>query len=140
GTAEARVGASVHRVADDRVSDRGEMHADLMSAPGSQRDLEDGGAAKALDHAKVGDRFATSLDDRHAPAVAGMTGDRRVDGPGVLAKAAVDERPVGTAERAITQLPGQVSVRALALRNHQQPARIAVEAVHDPRPLRSTKQ
>ena len=96
--------------------------------------------ASALHHAKVGHRLATALDDRHAAPVARVTGDRRVDGPGVLAETPVDERPVRAPEGAIAELAGQIAVRGLGFGHHQQATRVAVEAVHDARALYAAEQ
>ena len=108
--------------------------------PVRKRELEDGRAAEPLDDAKVGDRLAAPLDDRHAPAVAGMTADGRVDRSRLLAEAAVDERPVRAPEGPIAELARQAAMRGLGLRHDEQPARVAVEAVDDAGALGATEQ
>ena len=47
---------------------------------------------------RPGQRVRDSADVVVTPAVARVTRDRRVDGPGVLAEAALDERPVGASQ------------------------------------------
>ena len=140
GTWKLRIRASVHGVADDRVTDRREVHPNLVSAPGAQRQFEDSRAGKALEHAKVGHRLAATLDDRHAPPVARVPGDRRVDRPRVLTETAVDERPIRASERAVAELASQVAMCCLSFRHHKEAARVAVEAMDDACPLGAAEQ
>ena len=52
----ARTGAPVAGVAADRMADRRQVGADLVGAPGLQRDLQQRGARQRLDHLEVGAR------------------------------------------------------------------------------------
>jgi len=60
--------------------------------------------------------------------------------PGVLAKAAVHQGPVGAAEAAIAQLASEAAMRRLGLGDHEQSTGIAIETVHDAGALGAAEQ
>src|SRR5438067_687247 len=71
-------------VSRHRVAQVGQVYADLMGAPGLQRDLQQVDGGEAFQHLPVGDRPAPRLGghDRHALAVARVAAERCVDGAG----------------------------------------------------------
>src|SRR5213075_62165 len=71
--------AAIDRVADQRVADVLEMHADLVGAPGLEAAFDERGAAEALEHAIGGARGLAAMRDRHARARLRVAADRRVD-------------------------------------------------------------
>ena len=79
---ERRAPSSVRAVADQRVTDGGEVHADLVGATRLQPTLEAselGGRAVAPSHLVLGARRAPVDDDRHPHRVGGVAPDRGVD-------------------------------------------------------------
>ena len=130
-------GRPVDRIADDRVPDRREVHADLVRAPrleahGLQRVLR-----KRLDEPEVRDR-RTRADavDGPARAVLRIAADRRLDPPGQARGAAVHEREVLALDLATAQHPLQRLQRLAVARHDEQARRLAVEAVHPARAVR----
>src|SRR5919106_6015267 len=70
----------VHRIADDAQTESAEVHADLVSPPRRQRDLETRReVAERLEHPIVGQGPLAGLDHGHALAVLRMPPDRPVD-------------------------------------------------------------
>ena len=74
-----RAPAPVRRIADERMADRGEMHANLVRAAGLERAAQERRHAEALDDADVRARRLALGDDRHRRALRRMAADRRVD-------------------------------------------------------------
>ena len=95
----ARVAApSVHRVANDRETRVREVHADLVRSPGDRPDVEQGDAPvpapPCRDAAEPRGRLAATGAHDHAPAILGVTLDRRLDDGVRVAGVAPDEREV----------------------------------------------
>ncbi|MCY1181086.1 hypothetical protein D9M73_215710 [compost metagenome] len=89
---------AIFAVADDRVADRREMHAELVGAPGIGDQLQPRrGGARHLDHAVArARRAAFFLIDMHLLAAgAGLLGDRQFDHPVLDRRHADDQRPIG---------------------------------------------
>src|SRR6266850_2951770 len=81
GKAEAVArAAAVDGVADQRVADVLEMHADLVRAAGLEPAFDERGAAEALEHAIARARRLAAVRHRHARARSDIAADRRVDG------------------------------------------------------------
>src|SRR5437763_3481609 len=88
--------ASIHVVAGDGMTERGEVHADLVRASGLEAHLEEREAAEALEHPVPGHR-PLALARRahgHLHAVVRPTADRPVDHAVVRAHTAVDDREI----------------------------------------------
>ena len=91
-------------------------------------------ARQELDHLEVCDRVLRRVGvQRAAGRVAPVAADRRLDPPAARPRAAADEREVLALEPAPLHERPQALVRLLALRDDDQPRRVAVEAVDDPR-------
>src|SRR5688572_17277815 len=126
--------AAVHRVADDRVADRAQVHADLVRAAGRDGDLQQ---RDPLQVAGGGDaRHGVPRAPRprgHLLTVAWIAPDGLVD-PAPRLHDAPDERDVLLLHLAIVELARELLVRAIVLGDDHEPGRAAVEAVDDPRP------
>ena len=73
-------GSPVHRVAGDRQVDRGEMHADLMRAPGLEGDAQQRMAWQQLFDLEMRDRIARRVGVERVPQrVVPVAPDRRLD-------------------------------------------------------------
>src|SRR5262249_39404392 len=92
-------------VAEEGMSDRGEVDAGLVVAPGLEpaadqaRDGRAVVAAVALEHLPTGDRRAPARAHRHLVAGAGVAADRLVDGAARPLRRAPDERQIAAAQR-----------------------------------------
>ena len=131
-SAPRRAGA-VDRVAGDRVADRLEVDPDLVGPPGDQVELEQGPAGEALADAVAGHRRPAVRDDGHPGPLLRIAADRRLDPADVRGDAALDERQVGLLHPARLELGHQAGLGGVVLGDHQQAARVAVEAMDDPR-------
>ena len=107
------------------------VHPDLVGATGLEVDLEQRGVAVGLDRLVVGDARLAGGDDGPAVLVLGVPVDGRVDRAAGRVHLALHERVVGLVDRALLELPLERGVGALALRDHHEPCRPDVEAVHD---------
>ena len=139
GRVSPSVGAAiaVHRVADQRVADGGEVDADLVGPAGLQRARQPGqigGDVVALDQPVLGAGRAAVGDDRHLQRVGRIASDRGVDdavgGLGVTPH----DRVVATTSRVVSELCDQSLAGVLGSGHHQQPRAAGVESVHDARP------
>ena len=70
---------SVCRVSDKRMPERGEMHSDLVSAPGLEPAGEQRCDAEAFDDFVMGSCRLSSDDDSHCRSPRRMPADRRID-------------------------------------------------------------
>ncbi len=131
--APRRAGA-VDRVPGDRVPDRLEMDADLVGPPGDEVELEQGPGAEPLADPVARDRWPAVRDDRHPGPMLRIAADRRLDPPGVRGDTALDEGLVGLLHPAGLELGHQAGLGSIVLGDHQQAARVAVEAMDDPGP------
>src|SRR5205823_7511318 len=73
----------------------GEMHSNLMSAPGLQFDIEQRKPIEALTDAVDRKRRSAATNDRHPRAMAGIAGNRLIDPAGISFDLSVDQRDVG---------------------------------------------
>src|SRR5712691_3112930 len=81
-------------VAHDRVPHVGEMHTDLVGAPGAERHTQQLGLREPRGYPHMRGRVAAPRQHRHALAIGGMARDRRLDVHGALRKMAPPERGV----------------------------------------------
>src|SRR6202042_114227 len=129
-------GAAVSRVPDQGMAEMGQMHADLVRAPGLQPALDERGerpgVAKGLEHAIARARlFAAAAQHRHALAVEGAAADLAFDAPLSRARRAPDDGVIGALDGVVGELLGEALHRALGLGGDEEAARILVEAVDD---------
>lgn len=133
------VRASVDRVAQERMSDRCHVYADLMGAPGLQLAAKQRKALSvgftAREYRPMCDSITrleiTVADDRHALAVDGVSADRRVHRAAVLFEIANGDRVVGAADVVSLQLRREREVRFIVFGDDQESRGILVNAVND---------
>src|SRR3954451_22649260 len=116
--------AGVDGIADDWMSDRFEMHADLMRAARTENAADHRGMAQLLDHFEIGDRVAASGDDRHALAVARIAPDRRIDRAAHLRRSSVDDGHVLFAYGVCSPGSGELAMRVVILGHDHHAARV----------------
>src|SRR6266436_5840321 len=121
-------------VAHYRVPHVGEMHANLVGAPGAECHAQQLGLREPRGHAHMCDRVAAPRQYGHAFAIRGMACDRRLDVHRALRKMAPCERGVHALDLAPLDHAGEAAVRKVGFRDQQQARGVAVEAVHDPGP------
>ena len=132
GPAPRRPGP-VDRVAGDRVADRVEVDADLVRPAGDEVELEQRPAGEPLADAVAGHRRPPVGTTRHPRPVLRVAPDRRLDPPDRRRHAALDERQVRLLDPARLELRHERGLRRVVPGDHQQPARVAVEAMDDAR-------
>src|SRR5216683_689317 len=126
-------GAAVGHVADDRPARLGELHADLVPAPGAEAQLEEAALAPPPEHAVVGDGLAALLGRAHPqhPILRELALERAP----LVGRAALDQGQVHALHVARLELRLERPLRLLGLGEDEQPGRLAIEPVHDERPL-----
>ena len=134
GPAARRPGA-VDRVARDRVPDRLEVDADLVRAAGDEVELEQGPAGEPLADPVARRRRPAVGDDRHARPRAGSRPIGASMRPTAAATVPGDEREVGLLDPARLELRHEGRLGRVVAGDHQQAARVPVEAMDDARPL-----
>src|SRR5215210_4173954 len=118
---------SIHVVAHDRMADRREMNADLMSPSGMEMRTKKVPRVEPGKAYEVGLGRPTFIDDCHALPVSWITGYRFVDGKVVAGE--VTPRHHGVAPHYSPRGDGRAeqTVRAVRFCDHQQPGRFLVE-------------
>ena len=134
--AQSRVRRAVHRVADDRQADRAEVDADLVRPARLEVDPEQRMLAEQLQQLEVRHRVARAVRVQGlAGRVAAVAPERRLDAAFPRAWAAADERRVGPLEAVGLDELLQALVRLVRPRDDEQAGGVAVEPMHDSRPL-----
>src|SRR5438552_14138016 len=124
--------APVHGVADQRMADMLEVHADLVRAPGLEPAFDERGAAETLEHPIAGARGLAAVCNGHARARSGVAAYGGVD-PAARRRIALHQRDVDPLHAALGELLHEIGLRLDGLRHHQEPARVLVQAMHDAR-------
>ena len=124
--------AAIRRVAQQRMADRRQVHADLVRAAGLQPAADERRGAEALDDLDVRARRLAGRDDGHRRALRRMAADRRIDRRRAR-EVAVHDRQVLALDRARLQLADEIGLRFGRLGDDHEAARVLVEAVHDAR-------
>ena len=132
--APARGARAVDGVAGDRMPERGEVDADLVRPARDEVELEQRPAGEPLADAVPGDRAPPVRDDGHPLAVLRVAADRRLDPPDARRHRPLREREVGLADAARLELGHDARLGGVVAGDDDQPGRVAVEAVDDPRP------
>src|SRR5687767_12298498 len=102
--------ALVERIADNRMPNMLEMHANLVRTAGFETAFQQGDPVKALDHLVVGARGPAAAGHRHARARTRVAADRRVDGA-VRGRLAMHQREVGALHAAVGELRRELRLR-----------------------------
>ena len=113
-------GSAIERIADDRVADPAQVHADLVGASGVDRDLREGDAFQVL-HARDArhGRARPPRARRHFLAVYRVASNRRFDAASRLHDAP-DQGEVFLLDLPIVELPGERLVGPIVLRHDDQ--------------------
>src|SRR5207253_4644170 len=114
--------------------------ANLVSAAGPRENAAKGVAAEALDHLVVATRLLTLLlviavNDGHLDAVGGVVADAALDVIAVAVEHALGDGPVLLEHLARLELVTEVAVRLLFLGHQDDAAGVAVQPMHDARPV-----
>src|SRR5437867_69333 len=109
------------------MTDMRQVHADLMGAPGAEREPQQVGLREARHHRRVRHRVAAAGEHRHPLAILGMPRDRRLDVDGAVREVAPGEGSVDALDFALLDQAGEAPVRAVGLRDEQQSRGVAVE-------------
>ncbi len=121
---------AVGLVTDQRETDMGHVHANLVGTAGFQLHAHVGVRAEALEHTVVTDRRLAAIGYRHALAHAAVATDRRIDlaagGDYTNHDALVD-----TADFTRLHLFDQLGLRLQGLGYHHQARGVFVQAVND---------
>ena len=104
-----------------------------MCPSGLQPEGQIGKPAVALEHRIVRDRLPSVRIDRHLLSVGSVAGNRRGDRPAVLLRTADHDRVVLAQCRMHGDLLRERAVRRVVLCDHQQSARVLVDAVDNAR-------
>ena len=127
----AAVDAAVERIADDRVADGAQVHADLMRAPGGNGDAQQRDALQIARPRDARNGVAGAAGARrHLDAVLRIAADRGVDALALLHQSP-RQRDVFLLDFAIVELPRQLLVRIVVLGDHHHARRALVEPMHD---------
>ena len=121
---------AVGGIADERMSQRREVHADLVRAPGLEAASQEGGKGETLDDLVMRHRLASARHHGHARAAARVPADPRRY-RAVTRHPPVHEREVLALHGACGDLAREIGLRRERARDHQEPARVLVEPVHD---------
>ncbi len=123
----------IRTVTHHRVANVQQVNPDLVRAAGLQLGAQKVGCPPPLQALEVGDGTATALDHRHALAVGRMPRKGGVHRESLLRQVAPRDGQVAAADTTLAQRVRQPSVSLVVLGDQQQPRRILVQAVHDPR-------
>src|SRR5262249_36056833 len=134
----------VSGIAQERVSDMGEMHPDLMGASrlkgtgDETRDRLPVGPMKTFQHLPVSDGPTSTLPYRLLFPGMGMAPDRGLDRALRAVRYPPDQGKVSAFERSfglLRELLRERSVRLVGLGDDHEAGRVLVETVHNARPL-----
>src|SRR5712691_9724741 len=131
------VARAVGAVAHDGVSELGELGADLAAASGDERQLHQRRRGAALKHTITGDRLAAlGAPSRAAHAEAAVFPQAASQRALALARDTFDEGNVVTLDPPRLELILEPTLDREGFGEHEQPRRLAIEAVDDEEPRR----
>jgi len=116
----------------------GEMHPNLMSAPGLQFDIEQRKPIETLPNAVNRKRRSAATNDRHAGSVTTIASNRLIDPAGVCFDWSVNQCEVGLENFPRPKLIRKIFMRALGLRHDQQTGSAFVQTMDDAWPSFAT--
>ncbi len=127
---------TVDRIADYRVTDRLEVHTDLVSAPGFKAQQEQCMTRKALKHTKMGARLAASYrSNGHLLAVARIATDRRVDAPLIQRDNSFYQSVIAFDDLMALHLLDQQRLNVGVPGHNQQAGGITIQSMNNPGPM-----
>src|SRR5690349_7178856 len=112
------------------MSERAQVHPDLMGAPGLKAAAQQGGVSKTLEHFVMRYRLPSTRRHRHPGALNRVPADGRLDAA-IARDTAVRHREILALDAACLELAHEIRLRGERLRHYQQAARVLVKAVHD---------
>src|SRR3569623_1498764 len=125
---------AVQLVPDDRVTEAREMCPDLMGSSGLEVEFDDRTAAQVLDDAVARDGALAIGDDRPSVVVTGIAPERTID-HALPCQPTFDGRAIAAVQGPQGELPAELVVGGRGLRERDEPARTAIEAVGRTRPV-----
>src|SRR5450755_1934389 len=131
-------GRSIESIAHDRMSQRRQVHSDLVSPTGINFQVEQGELAErrinSLLNNIMGDGLAPTLPpDCHFGAMHAITANGATDRPFVVLHPSVHECNVFFLDLALRELRRQAAMGLVIFRNDEESAGGLVETVHDSR-------
>lgn len=127
----AAAAAGVDRIADNRMSDVLQMHANLMRAPTVQIETKKIRDGESSDDARVRPGLASRCDHRHALAILRVTGNRRVDHDTTLVEMTPGERRISPMNPPSRDRGPESAVSQVRLGDDHEAGRIPIETVDD---------
>src|SRR5215831_4846415 len=128
----SRAAPAVHRIAEERVPNRGKMHADLVRASRFELAAQKRRAVEMLDDADVRACGPAVRYDRHRRARDRVPADRCVDGHGAR-NSSRRNREIFPLDRSRRELTHEIGLRRRGLCDHHETARVLVQTMHDAR-------
>ena len=132
--------AAVGRVAEQRMAEMRQMHANLVRAAGFEPALEQArkrplGITETLENPIVRPRtFSAASQDRHTFAVEGIAPNVALDHAFVQARRAPHDCMIGALDGVMLELSGEAVHRAIVFCGHKEPAGVLVETMHNSGP------
>jgi hypothetical protein len=125
---------SVKRIAEDWVSEREAVDAELVAAAGDGRQRQARGGGFAAEDGEVGHRMPAPVEADHLPRPVGPVADQRQrDPPARRRDPTLDEGDVALADLPPLELPVEVPLREPRSGEHHCAGGVAVEPVNEKR-------
>src|SRR6266849_6988283 len=131
--------SAISFVADDRMFQPGQMHANLMRASCLQLDVKQCKPFKSPPNFVNRERGTSAAHHGHARAIARVARDRLIDFAAFLFNQTMDERDIRLENFAISKLIGEMFVRVFGFRHNEQTRRSLVQAMHNSRSRRAAR-
>jgi hypothetical protein len=125
--------APVTEVPGDRQAQVRQVRADLVRPAGQRVERQQGVPAAGAEHLVFSRRSPTTGHHGHALPVARVAPDRRLDTSADRWRLPAHEGQVFLLDAAVAELAHQAGLCRIGLGHHQQPARLFVEPMDDPR-------
>jgi len=129
--------ASVLGVPGNRVTERGQVNADLVRAACIELTAQKRMGSLPLDDLVARSGEAPARDHRHPFALSRMAADRTLEVARVVIDPSPDDGEISPAQRAVLELSGKVAMAHIVARDHDQPRRPFIESVDDARSCRT---
>ena len=131
---ETGLAPTVIGVARHRMTHRRQVDPDLVRAPGVEITAQKRMGSLPLDDPVARARIAAACDDCHALALPLMAADRPLQLARVVLHPAARDGEIRAAQRPVTQLRGECTVRDVVARRDDETRRSLVQAMHDSGP------
>jgi len=132
--------AAIDRIADNGVTKRGQVHPDLVRAPGFRMNAQQGTGTDVFHQLVLGDsRPPPPGPHGDLLAINGIPAKRRVDGSLGLCDLSIDEREVLLPNLPVLELPAERTRCRLRAGDNHHPACLFVESVNNARAHRVSR-